>query len=225
MSNYIIIYENENFDKLFTTKNYDDIKTIHIFGQRNYDKQTIEQIIKFKQLERLRIHKLNKDEIDEFDEWIANLQSLVDLLVISKSHKAIYISKNKKNMIINCSLSSKRHEIQQQIKTNIKNINNVKNITMFVYAMDDVKILCDELLVDCTNVRIIIKRLLSNDVKNLLNFKVSNLPTTIKKINVHIDKKDLQTINNIGFEDILRRQVKIPFDCELNIFYYNIVCF
>ena len=112
MSNYIIIYENENFDKLFTTKNYDDIKTIHIFGQRNYDKQTIEQIIKFKQLERLRIHKLNKDEIDEFDEWIANLQSLVDLLVISKSHKAIYISKNKKNMIINCSLSSKRHEIQ-----------------------------------------------------------------------------------------------------------------
>ena len=205
---FITIGAKQNLSKLFSVKNYHDIIDICILGKRHYNEKIINQIIKFELLERLQINKFDDDDINN----IANLQSLKFLSIISENQH-LYISKDKKNMIINQSSM-----FNASICTRIlrENIFNVKNITMLLHSINNAEKLCNELIFGCENIRIIIN---SHQNENLINFKPLNLPTTIKKIDI-IFTCIISTENKnfeLNVKNILKQQLKVPFGCNINV--------
>lgn len=205
---FITIGARQNLSKLFSVKKYHDIIDICILGKRHYNEKIINQIIKFELLEKLQINKFDDDDIND----IANLQSLKFLSIISENQH-FYISKDKKNMIINQSSMFSTSICTRVLR---ENIFNVKNITMILYSVDYAEKLCNELNLGCENIRIIIN---SHRNENLLNFKPLNLPTTIEKIDI-IFTCIISTENQnfeLNVKNILKQQLKVPFGCNINV--------
>lgn len=203
---FITISASQNLTKLFSVKKYHDIIDICILGKRHYNTKIINQILKFELLERLQINKFDDDDIND----IANLQSLKFLSIISENQH-FYISKDKKNMIINQSSQFSTSIFTRKL---IENIFNVKNITMLLYSVNYAEKICNELNFGCENIRIIIN---SHPNENLLNFKPLNLPITIKKIDIifTISTENKNFESNV--KNILKQQLKVPFGCNINV--------
>lgn len=219
MSKSINILKEENFDKLFSIKDYSSIKEINIFGHRDYNDKIIKEIIKFNKVTQLNI--TTKSDLNE----IANLQSLTSLpLVLDSSWNLsaidFYISRNKENVIINDSYKFKIENLVVMLDTNILNIT--------IFANDNCEKICNILPIGCENVRIIIESsdFCTNLVKKCKQINLSNLPTTIKKIYIifkQIDryksKNKYNLIEKQLLKETLKENIKIPFDCEFNIFF------
>lgn len=218
--NEIFICKTENFDKLFLIKDFDNVKSIVINGPRDYNDQIIQQIIKFKKVERLHIASFHNNNLSE----IANLQSLTHFtndLVIINDH--FYISKNTKNAILFVSNKTNVDKVITMLSC------NTKNITIFVINGIFSKIY-DNLPFNCTNVRIIILSI--DSYENMFikhkNFKLLNLPVTLQKIDIIFKQlaSSIEYTNIITNEDEKKRclienkfskEFKIPFNCKLNV--------
>jgi hypothetical protein len=223
----IIIMQKENFDKLFLIKNYDSIKNIDIFGHRQYNNKIIQQIIKFKKIEQLNITTYDYDlkycDLNEF----ANFQSLISLpLALDNSWNSyasdFYISQNKENVII---IDSSKFQIEKLLPM----LNhNILNITIF--AGKNCEKICNCLPTSCANVRIIIESSISLGklFKKYKNIKLTNLPTTIRKIDIvfkqiHCVKFVKSYVHDLKIQFAIKsnfkENIKLSFDCELDIIF------
>ena len=222
MTKSINILIEENFDKLFSIKDYTLIKKINIFGHRDYNDEIIKEIIKFNKVTQLNI--TTNSDLNE----IANLQSLTSLpLVLDSSWNLsandFYISRNKENVIVNDSYKFKIENFVVMLDPNILNIT--------IFANDNCEKICNNLPMGCANVRIIIE---SSDsckklVKKYKKINLSNLPITIKKLDIIfkqlacagslISNNKCNLAGQQLLKETFKEKIKVPFGCKLNILF------
>jgi len=213
---------------------FENIKEICMEERLFYEKydnceesvKAINNILKCKNLKKLYINSFPNDLLNE----LAELKNLVDVQImkyekidgfICGNSGDIFVSKNKNALV---TLHDKS-EIDNIIETISKT--NVINITLLIYDNDKCEKVCNNLSIECEEIKIIFNLTTTKKMKLLENINLSNLPPLLKTIKILFKyyayhdsqkKKDF-TEECIKSVEIIKRRIlnkaKIPYSCQI----------
>lgn len=205
------------FNELFKIDNCDNVEEIDLFGEHNInDKFIIKIIAQCYNLKILKINAGNEDHINE----IANLQKIIDFAVLTNDNINLFISNNKKNIIVTENIYADIDQLLHQIKNSL-----CENITLFTKCKSSEKII-NVLPITVLNIRIVTSSIYYSENAlgpsyAYIKFNPRNIPVILKSLHIIFRETKFTDLINKDKEtnliNVVKNNVKIPFGCNFNI--------
>ena len=215
--------------------NFLDIEEISIeerlFYNNKFDNYSesilaLNNILKCKNAKYIYINTFHNDLLNS----LANLENLVDIQIMKYEKIGGFICANRVCILISESgnaLVTLNDDFNTDNIIKIIAEKNVKNITLLTYSGESCEKFCNNLNIECEEIKIIFNLFDSSQIKKLENLNLSNLPPLLKKIKIVFEsymyrdsekKMEFLEQSKKSIEIIKRHivnKVKIPHSCEI----------
>lgn len=192
----------------------------------NYDDSVLalNNILKCENLKKIYINTFHNDLLNS----LSNLQNLVDIQIMKYEKIDGFICANRVSILIS---ETGNALVTLNDDSNTDNIikiiaeKNVKNITLLIYSRESCEKFCNNLNIECEEIKIIFNLVTVEQIKKLENINLSNLPPLLKKIKI-VFKSYVHRDSEMEFSEQSRKsieiikqhiinKVKIPHSCEI----------